>query len=195
MEGSRPPAEIKGSSVMVRRHAPQDAAALHEAILESVEHLRPWMPWAAAEPLRLSDRRALITGWVERWDAGVDFSFAIVQSGTLVGGGGLSRRVGPSGLAIGYWTRAGATRRGVATDAARCLVEGAFAMPEIEFVEIRHDSANLASGRVPLRLGFNFVQELQVEPTAPGQAGFDRVWRLERDAWQAPSPAPAGASS
>ena len=187
VSSDRPAAHVQGSRVLIRRHHPDDAAALHAAISDSVDHLRPWMPWAKLEPLQLSARQTLIAEWIERWDAGDDFNYAIVEAGTLVGGCGLHRRVGPLGLEIGYWTRSNAIGRGVATDAARCLVKAAFDMAGIDCVEIHHDIANIASGRIPARLGFTLMDEHEDGIVAPGERGVERVWRLERSAVKNPT--------
>jgi len=180
---ARPSVTIEGARVVVRRYELRDAAQLHEAIVRSIEHLRPWMPWVALEPLELTDREALIGGWITRWEEGEGFNFGVFERGTLVGGCGLNRRVGPAGLEIGYWTRAGETGRGLATEAAGCLVEAAFAMPAVQFVEVHHDVANVASGRIPAHLGFRLIEEREDGPAAPGEAGIERVWRLDRQDW------------
>jgi ribosomal-protein-serine acetyltransferase len=183
MIAARPPVEIQGLRVVVRRYCLADAVELHQAIVDSVEHLAPWMPWAAFEPLELSDRERLITGWLERWEQGEDFNFGVFEEGLLVGGCGLHRRIGPNALELGYWTRAGATGRGVASDTARCLVEGAFSMAGVDYVEVHHDAANVASRRIPERLGFSFVEEREDIVAAPAEVGLDWVWRLDRRDW------------
>jgi ribosomal-protein-serine acetyltransferase len=153
---------------------------LHEAIIDSLDHLRPWMPWVSPEPLELADREHLIADWLDRWDAGAEFQFGVFEGNALVGGCGLHRRVGPAGLEIGYWTRSGETGRGVATEAAGYLVRAAFSMPQIEFVEVHHDRANVLSGRVPQHLGFTLIEERDDAATAPAEVGVECVWRLSR---------------
>jgi ribosomal-protein-serine acetyltransferase len=176
----RPPVHIDGARVALRRYSSDDALHLHEAIIDSVEHLVPWMPWAALEPLELADREQLIADWSDCWEEGDDFNFGVFEDGTLVGGCGLHRRVGPRGLEIGYWTRTGETGRGIATEAAGCLVDAAFTMPVVEFVMVRHDVANVPSGRVPARLGFRCVEERDDGAATPAEIGVERVWRLDR---------------
>jgi RimJ/RimL family protein N-acetyltransferase len=178
----RPPLEMCGPRVVVRRYSTSDAVDLHEAIGDSVEHLVPWMPWAALEPMAVADRHQLIAGWLEGWATGVDFNFGVFERERLVGGCGLHRRIGPHRLEIGYWTRAGETGRGVATEAAGCLVAGAFTMADVEGVEIHHDAANVASSRVPERLGFTFIEARVDGVAAPAEVGVEWVWRLERPA-------------
>ncbi len=106
------------------------------------------------------------------------------SDGAIVGGTGLHRRRGPHGLEIGYWVAAARTGQGIATEVARLLTTAAFEVPGIDFVEIHHDRANVASARVPEKLGYVFVGEAPSEITAPGQLGVDCTWRMPADDWQ-----------
>lgn len=155
--------------LVVRPLTEDDAAGLAAAIAASLDHLRPWMPWAADEPHDLAWHRARIRAGVEDEAAGGDRLRVIVADGEVVGACGLHRRIGPGGLELGYWVRAGWTRRGIATAAVAQLVGEAFADPGIATVEIHHDAANVASGAVAAAAGFTRV------------AGAPRpVWRLSR---------------
>lgn len=180
--GGTPHAEVVSSTVRVRRWRSDDAEDLHELLLDNLEHLRPWMAWVASEPLSLEERRSKIAEWCSRWDAGEDFSYAIVDDldGVLLGAAGLHRRIGTHGLEIGYWVRGDRTRRGIATDAVRALVEAAFSVDGITHVEIHHDAANAASQRIPEKVGFTRVGERADEVAAPGEVGTDIIWRLDR---------------
>lgn len=170
--------------LVVRRWQRADVPRLHEAVLESIEHLRPWMPWVEKEPMTLDERAALVDGWAPLWDAG-DRMCGMFVGDRVVGGCGLHARIGPGGQEIGYWVRVGETGRGYATAAARALTAVAFEQPAIDRVEIHHDAANVASGRVPAKLGFTWVDDVDRPIAAPGETGVHRVWRMERRAWQA----------
>ena len=175
-----PPTEVSSGQVTVRRWRPADAVLLHEAILDSVDHLRPWMPWAASEPRTLDAHCALIDEWARAWDVGEDLTCAIVVGADVVGGCGLHRRIAVDGLEIGYWVRAGRTGAGVATEAVRALIRLAFSLDGITHVEIHHDAANLASRRVPEKVGFTLVEERADGVDTPGEVGVEVVWRLAR---------------
>jgi RimJ/RimL family protein N-acetyltransferase len=169
--------------LVVRRWQVEDVPRLHDAVIESIEHLRPWMPWIAKEPLTLEERITLVEGWAPLWDAG-DRMCGMFVGETVVGGCGLHQRIGPGGQEIGYWVRVGHTGRGYATAAARALTDMAFAAPAITHVEIHHDVANTASGRVPAKLGFRLVGEVARPAEAPGETGMQHHWRLDRDDWR-----------
>jgi RimJ/RimL family protein N-acetyltransferase len=162
--------------LVVRPWAEDDERALGAAVADSLEHLRPWMPWAADEPRGAAARRA----WIRQAAAGEAEHFGIFLDGTVVGGCGLHRRIGPGGLEIGYWVRATHTRRGIATAAVRRVSAVALARPSVDRVEIHHDAANVASGRVAAAAGFARAGELRRPPQAPAETGVLLVWRLGR---------------
>jgi ribosomal-protein-serine acetyltransferase len=169
----RLPERIEGDGLVLRRWRTGDAELLHDAVVDSVEHLRPWMPWIADEPMTVEQRRVLIDGWERDWKNGGDVVLAIGREGVVAGGTGLHRRRGPDALEIGYWLRPGFVGQGIVTTAARLLTTAAFAVDGIERVEIWHEVGNAASGAVPARLGFADV----------GEVGADRVWRMTRTDW------------
>lgn len=187
MAAGTPATELVDGELTVRRLTVADAPSLDAAVAASVEHLRPWMPWVATEPLAVEERIALIERWEGEWSAGANFGFGMFVGGEVVGACGLHRRIGPGGIEIGYWVRVDRIGAGIATRAARLLVGAAFALDDVVVVEIHHDRANVRSGRVPEKLGFTRVGETADEVSAPGEVGIDVCWRMERADWAARS--------
>ena len=177
------PSSIETPRLLVRRWAVTDVRAIGAAITANIDHLRPWLPWVANEPLRRRERIALIRVWDEGWDAGGDAVYGIFRDGEIVGGCGLHKRHAPHTLEIGYWVAADQVGNGYATEAARALTDVALAAPGIESVEIRHDRANVASERVPARLGYERIGEVEVEPAAPAETGVHVVWATTALRW------------
>jgi len=167
----------------MRCYRQEDAAALASAVTENVEHLRPWMPWIALEPTTLADREALIARWEREWAEGRQYNFGMFQGARVIGGAGLMRRIAEGGLEIGYWVHHAFTRRGFATRAAGTLTMLGLNLPDVTHIEIHHDKANVASGRVPRSLGFEMVREQADEISAPGQTGVSCIWRMDRSGW------------
>lgn len=166
--------------VVLRHLREEDAETFNAAVHDSVDELRPWMPWAAAEPRPVAERLELIRRWERERQDGGDRSYGIFVDGVVAGACGLHRRIGPGGLEIGYWVRTRDTGRGIATEAARQLCGLAFADPEVDHVEIHHDRANAASGRIPAKLGFERIEEHAHAPESPGEEGVEVIWRLNR---------------
>ncbi len=150
----------------------------------NLEHLRPWMPWIATEPLALDQRRALVDRWHRDWEDGGDSVFAINVDGTALGGAGLHRRRGPHGLEIGYWVDVDHLGLGIATESAGLLTGAALGVEGVTFVEIHHDKANVRSSLVPRRLGYSSLGESSDPIDAPGEIGVDCGWRMTQEKWQ-----------
>jgi ribosomal-protein-serine acetyltransferase len=175
---ARPDDVIEHGPVTLRRSREADLDAVFRAVTESLDHLRPWMPWAtnytrqsAAEFLARMDRA---------WAEGTEYSYAIITGGALAGWCGLMARIGPGGLEIGYWVHQAYTRRGLATAASAALVDQAFRLPGVDRVEIVHDELNVASGGVPRKLGFTEAGRRPLEEPAAEGTGVGVVWRLVR---------------
>ena len=188
------PDTIASPRLTLRRWVAADAADLSAAVSASLEHLRPWMPWIAAEPVSLLDRMALIDQWQTEWQRGGDVVIGALLDGVVVGSTGFHRRRGPGVLEIGYWVHSDHTRKGFATEIAVSLTNAAFTVPHIERVEIHHDKANIASAGVPRRLGYTFAGETLDAVTSPGEIGIDCRWVMTRDDWIAKSAEPFGES-
>jgi ribosomal-protein-serine acetyltransferase len=184
-EIERPDEVIEHGPTVLRRYRMDDQDALLKAVTESLDHLRPWMPWAVTTYSRESAEEFL-AGTIQGWDEGTVFNYAIMTAGmtagALAGGVGLMPRIGPGGLEIGYWVHRAYTRRGLATAASAALVEQAFRLPGVDRVEIVHDELNVASGGIPRKLGFTEVERRPMDLPAPQGSGVGVVWRLTRPA-------------
>jgi len=178
------PEQVEGEGVLLRGWRVADAEALARAVMESEDHLRPWMGWTAGEPQTLEERRAMLAEREREWRAGGDVMLGIFVGETVAGSCGLHRRLGPTALEIGYWVHPSFTRRGLATTAARLLTQAALSGPEITHVEIHTDKANSASAGVPQRLGYRLVAESPRERHAPAEVGIEGVWRMDREVWE-----------
>ncbi len=159
--------------------ADTDFEALFGLIGDSLDQLRPWMPWVARHGPEAT--HAFLAGCAARWRSGDAYNYAITMNGELVGSCSMRRATDPSGLVLGYWLHPAVTGRGIATRATAALAAEAFTLPGVRYLEIVHDAANDASGAIPRRLGFTEVRrEPASPPTAPSDSGIDVVWRLTR---------------
>ena len=176
--GVAPPYRIETGRVVIRCYEPEDAPLLKTAVDASLDHLRPWMPWAA--DYSRASAQEYLAGSVKGWDEGTEYNYAILTGDALAGGIGLMTRCGPGGLEIGYWVHRAYVGRGLATAAAAALVEQAFGLPGVDWVEIVHDELNVASGKIPRKLGFTEVERRPLDPPALAGTGTGVVWRLVR---------------
>jgi ribosomal-protein-serine acetyltransferase len=174
----RPDEIIDHGQVRLRRYREDDLDAVFQSVTDSLDHLRPWMPWAADYTRQAASEFLAVSA--RGWADGSEYNYAIVTDGTLAGGCGLMARIGPGGLEIGYWVRQGYTRRGLATAASAALVEQAFRLPGVERVEIVTDELNLASAGVPRKLGFTEAGRRPLEMPPLAGTGIGVVWQLAR---------------
>jgi ribosomal-protein-serine acetyltransferase len=175
----RPPARVPIGDLVLERWSLDDLDSLFVAITANLEHLRPWMPWAANHGRDFVAR--FLSESIAGWGRGARFEYAVRdREAALVGSAGLMGRIGPGGLEIGYWVDRLHTGRGIATLATAALSEMGLALDTVDRVEIHHDEANLASGAVPRRLGFTCVRTVETQPEAPGESGRDLQWRLDK---------------
>jgi ribosomal-protein-serine acetyltransferase len=178
LENKRPNELIEHAPVTLRRYRAEDVDALFGAVTESLGELRPWMPWAA--DYSRASAEEYLAGSIKGWDEGTEYNYAILTGDALVGSIGLMTRCGPGGLEIGYWVHRAYTGRGLATAATAALVEEAFGLPGVDWVEIVHDELNVASGQIPRKLGFTEAGRRPLDEPSPSGTGTGVVWRLTR---------------
>lgn len=161
-----------------------EAPVLASVVGANLAHLGPWMPWAQRAPT-VAEEEEVVARFRAQWDAGTAYAYWLREEGTgeLVGGAGLHARVGEGGLEIGYWVRADRIRRGYATATARALTTAAFGVEGIVRVEIHCDETNLASARVPARLGYRLARVAASPREAPGESGREMVWVMDAETW------------
>jgi RimJ/RimL family protein N-acetyltransferase len=178
-----PPELVVVDELTIRRYRSSDVALLHDAIIESTEHLKPWMAWISFEPLSLPDRTRLLESWSRQWDNGEDFLMAVFVEDELVASTGLHPRGGLDVVEIGYWVRARNVKQAVATRVVKALTSIAFeTWAHIDRVEIHIDANNMGSVRVAERSGFVLSGSEERAPQAPGESGRLLHWKKDRPA-------------
>ena len=185
MARTSPPYRIRTQRLVLRCWDPGDAPRLKAAVDSSLEHLRPWMHWAAHEPQPLEEKVGLLRQFRAQFDLGEDFVYGVFSrdESEVVGGSGLHTRVGDEAFEIGYWIRADRVGEGLATEAAGALTWVAFELCGADRVEIRVDPANARSAAIPRKLGFREEATLRRRLPAVGEPGFRDVtiYSLLRD--------------
>jgi len=174
-----PPAGIEvGDDLHLRLFEERDAEEVARAVGESLEHLKPWMPWAdaqSADPAFQRERLRKLPGLARRqeeWQYGLFGS----DDARVLGSFGLMTRRGPGTLEIGYWLHVDVTGRGYATRAVDALTVVACTLPDVRQVLIFCDEANDSSAAIPRRLGYKLVRVDSRIAEAPGETGRQMMW-------------------
>jgi RimJ/RimL family protein N-acetyltransferase len=201
-----PPERVDAGAVILRRIRATDAGAVAAAVGASLDHLRPWMPWATPDSADRRSQLARVAEADEMWESGISYIYSVLtpDQGTLVGEIGLHRRGGgtsePQGrvkgqgeaggapeasgghsIEIGYWIAGSQARRGYGTSAAAAITEVALALPGVSQVEIHCDEANTASAAIPRKLGYRLDRIEDRRPEAPGESGRLMIWVRDRE--------------
>ena len=136
---------LEDGEVVLRPFTEEDVPALSAALRDDLEIDRwtripsPYTEQHAREFITTTDEKAFAT--IDR------------ESGELLGG--IGARVHAEGIVeVGYWVKAEARGRGVATRALRLLARYAVAELGAKRVQLTTDPANVASQRVAEKAGF-----------------------------------------
>jgi RimJ/RimL family protein N-acetyltransferase len=175
-----PAYRIETRRLVVRCYDPSDVRMLATSVAESVEHLRPWMPWAHGEPEPIEEKVRRIRRFRGMFDLGQDFVYGIFNSDEtrLLGGTGLHTRLGEHELEIGYWIHRDFTNQGLVTESTAALVKVAFELIHIHRLEIHCDPANLASAAIPRKLGFTHEGTLRARTPFLDHWSDAMIWGL-----------------
>ena len=151
--------ELRGEHVIVRPYRADDAQALYEAVAESREHIRPWLPFAD-EHQSVDESRDWIIHQEANWLLREQMPLSVweCETGRFLGGTGIHPHNWETRyFEIGYWLRASATGHGYMTEATRLLTDYLLNELAATRVEIRCDERNIPSAAIARRLGY--VQE------------------------------------
>jgi RimJ/RimL family protein N-acetyltransferase len=180
------PERLERDATILRRLTIDDAKVLADTILENVDHLAAWMPWAYDEQLRnastsLSGQRQRLETTVKGYDdPSGSWDFAICSmDGDIIGTSGIVVR-DDGRREIGYWVARAHVGKGHATRAAGLLTDVWREQRGEPRIEIRCDEANRASAAVPPKLGYRLDRVIDHAIEAANETGRMMVWVMDR---------------
>jgi RimJ/RimL family protein N-acetyltransferase len=159
---------------------PADAPRLKDAVESSLDHLRPWMPWAAHYPQPLSALIDQLRRFRGDFDLGRDYVYGIFDRDerNVIGGSGLHPRGGEESREIGYWIRANQINQGFATEVAGALTRVGFEIERLHRIGIHCMVENVRSAAVPPKLGYIHEATLRRRMRADGTFHDEMVWTM-----------------
>ncbi len=166
--------------LVIRCWHPEDAALMKNAVDASIEHLKPWLPWAHDEPEDIAKKIARLREFRGKFDLGQDFVYAIFnqdETGVL-GGTGLHTRAGQGAREIGYWIHQDYVNQGFATESTAALVRVAFEIDQVQRVHICCNPENVRSAAIPFKLGFTHEATLKQRMPFLDQLQDEMIWTL-----------------
>jgi len=179
-EFSNPAYRIETGRLVVRCYHPSDAPLLAESVTESLEHLRPWMPWIYNEPEPIEEKVKRLKRFRGDFDLGQNFTYGIFnpEETKLIGGTGLHTRLSGTELEIGYWIHKDYINRGLVTESTAALVKVAFEIIHVHRLEIHCDPGNFASAAIPRKPGFTHEGTLRAKTPFLDGWSDSMIWGL-----------------
>jgi RimJ/RimL family protein N-acetyltransferase len=168
-----PPYRIETERLVIRCYGPDDAPLLKESVDSSLEHLRPFMPWARFEPQTLAEKVVLVRRFRGWFDTDENYVYGIFDRAEtrLLGGTGLHQRGGPGSFETGYWIRVDATRQGIATESTAVLTRVGIELCGAHRIDLQIEPGNEASQGVARKLGFVYEGTLRSRLEPPDGKG------------------------
>jgi RimJ/RimL family protein N-acetyltransferase len=183
-----PAYRIVTERLVIRCLHPADAQLVKEAVDASLDHLRPWMPWAQGEPTSLQTRIERIRRFRADFDLGKDFHYGIFDRDEtrILGSAGLHCDVGKNARELGYWIHKDFVNCGLATEAAAALTRVGFEIEQLDRIEIRYGPDNIRSAAIPKKLGYTREATLRRRyPVGEGKMRDTVIWSLFADEYPA----------
>lgn len=150
------PESFETERLLIRKPALEDAPEVNNAVTESLDRLKIWMPWAKTAPTlkeTTEQTQRAITQWDDRTD--MQMRLFLKDTKTMIGSSGLHRiDWSVPRFEIGYWIRTGFEGKGYVTEAVNGITQFAFDVLHANRVEIKMDDRNRRSWRVAEQCGF-----------------------------------------
>lgn len=132
------------------------------AVVDSINELRPWMPWASYPPtVELAEEylRDSCANWIFKTNNNIGLPLFIYDrvSGVFVGSIIIHNIAWDvPRYEFGYWLKTAAFGKGYMQEAVNALARYCFLQLHARRIEIRCEFANVRSKKIPEALGFNF---------------------------------------
>ncbi len=164
--------KIEGNKIGIRTFHEDDIASFYEAVTESIQHMKEFMPWCHPE-YSLEESKAWVTSRAQSWANAEEYSFICysLENNQLLGGVAINQinqchKIGN----IGYWVRKNALNQGVATEAVHLVSSFGFGSLGLNRLEIVMLPNNIASRKVADKAGAKFEGILQSRLLVYGNA-------------------------
>jgi len=182
------PERREAEGFVLRSYDVGDGPLLTEAVHESYEHLRAWMPWAMPEQ-SVTDSEKLVRQFRARYLLAEDFVLGIFSPDEtrLLGGTGYHLREGPISTAcaeLGMFIRASEANRGLGTRVLTTLLDWGFSEWPWLRLAWRCDRQNLPSMRVAEKCGLFLEGVLRGQRAEVGDGRRDTTcYALTKQDW------------
>jgi RimJ/RimL family protein N-acetyltransferase len=159
------PETLETERLLIAPFRPGQGAQVHEAVMESMDNLLPWMPWAKRDYSTAESEeycRRTYSKFIAREQ--IPMGLTLKSTGEIVGSSGLHNlKWEVPKFEIGYWCRRQFEGQGYITEAVKAITSFALSSLGAKRLEIRCDARNLRSRRVAERAGYTLEAEMRNE--------------------------------
>jgi RimJ/RimL family protein N-acetyltransferase len=177
------PDRFETDRLLVRMPKPGDGKELYQAIVESLEELKPWVHWAHRNQTE-ADVEQVIRHSIVQFLQRTDLRLLAFQkeTGELAVNSGLFRiNWSTRAFEIGYWVRSKYAGQGLVTELVGGLERFAIQELQANRIFMRCDARNVRSTKVPERLGYKLEGTLRGEELGvDGQPTHTQVYAKVR---------------
>ena len=181
------PDSFETERLIIRAPRAGDGQAVNDAVRESFENLKPWMPWAT-KLQEVHETEENVRRGAVRWILREDLWMLLFRKsdGLYVGGSGLHRiDWSVPAFEIGYWVRKNLEGQGYISEAVAGITQFAFGLIGAERIEIRCDTRNGRSASVAQRAGYTLEGTLRHNAWAnDGTLRDTHVFGMIRPEWE-----------
>lgn len=150
------PDTLQTTRLLLRPPRSGDGAAIYEAIVESREHLQPWLEWAHADETE-TDIEAHVRRLAGQFALRTDFEWILYrkETGEFVGAVALHPVTpGEPFFTMECWVRLFQQGQGHMTEAVTAIVDFALTTLEAQRIEVRVNARNVRAIALARRCGF-----------------------------------------
>ena len=181
------PDSFETERLIIRAPRIGDGQAVNDAVRESHENLKPWMPWATTIQ-EVEETEERVRQGAVRWILREDLWMLLFRKsdGLYVGGSGLHRiDWSVPAFEIGYWVRTSLEGQGYISEAVTGITDFGFGVLGGERIEIRCDTRNHRSANVAKRTGYTLESTLRHDSWATdGTLRDTHIFGMIRSEWE-----------
>lgn len=168
--------KINVDDLTITRCKPErDSKPHHKACIASKESLGDFLGWGMVAPKWSFQKHAKFLAWNANQSSPFN-TFVAYYGNKFVGLFSLSSGSDNFGAQLCYWVGNEFSRNGVATEVTKLILDKAFTLDNLFYVQLHIDKANTASNRVAEKAGFHVMEEYSCTPQGSKGTGDMYLW-------------------
>jgi ribosomal-protein-serine acetyltransferase len=162
------PVPIRTKRLLIRPIMPGDGKIMNEAVLESFDQFKEWLPWAKEMPPNAEESEITAREMYADFILRKQMPCVVFSGSELIGMCGfVTFNWHIPSAEIGYWCRKTAQGKSFIPEAVNALTFYGFQQIKLQKIIIRCDEENLASIKVAEKCGYKLESTSYAEITKP----------------------------